>query len=434
MNPIACTFTLRYNTAMTNAAHALREAQHAKKQFLKDAVQAPPPMTKRGILDRLFTMAFGGFVYPQIWEDPEVDIVALGIIPGQSRILTIASGGCNIMNYLTEGPARVDAVDLNPAHVALARLKIAALRHLPDYEAFFHFFGHADLRENIENYDRYIVQHLDPTTRAYWEKREWKTGRRRINYFRRGLYQFGLLGRFIGIVHLLAKMYGKDPRDILTATSLEDQKRIFDDTLAPLFDKKLVKFLCSLPVSLYGLGIPPKQFEALRASGDGDMAKVLKERLERLACAYPIADNYFAWQAFGRGYDRVERRAVPRYLQEEHYAKIKAQTDRVTIHHTMLGTFLESQPQKALDCYVFLDAQDWMNADQLTALWAEVVRTAASGARVIFRTAGLESPLSQALPPEILERFAYDEEACRSMAARDRSSIYGGFHVYTLKS
>jgi len=302
-------------------ARALRAAHRAKKQFLRDAVQTPPGGAKRGVLDRMFTCAFGGFVYPQIWEDPEVDIAALGIIPGDTRILTIASGGCNIMNYLTEGPARVDAVDLNPAHVALARLKVAAARHLPDYESFFLFFGHADERTNIEAYDRYIAPHLDPTTRAYWEARQWPTGRRRINYFRRNLYQFGLLGRFIGTVHLLSRLYGTSPREILKATSLDEQKAVFDRTLGPLFDKKLVKFLCSLPVSLYGLGIPPAQFDALRAAGGGDMSRVLKERLERLACAYPIADNYFAWQAFGRGYDRERRMAVPRYLTPEGYAK-----------------------------------------------------------------------------------------------------------------
>ncbi|HBH26203.1 MAG TPA: DUF3419 domain-containing protein [Rhodospirillaceae bacterium] len=418
---------------MTPSAHALRTAHATKKQFLKDAVLTPPASHRRGVLNRLFTLMFGGFVYPQIWEDPEVDIAALGLTPGQSRILTIASGGCNVLNYLTEGPARVDAVDLNPAHVALTRLKIAALRHLPDYESFFLFFGCADDKANIEAYTRHIAPHLDPTTRAYWEARELPWGLRRITYFQRNLYRFGLLGRFIGLIHLLAKMYGKDPREILAAQSVAAQKEIFDRTLGPLFGKGFVRFLCSLPISLYGLGIPPAQFDALRAAGDGDMAKVLKERLERLACAYPIADNYFAWQAFGRRYDRAQRVAVPRYLTPQGYEKARAAADRVDVHHATLNTFLEAQEPQSLDAYVFLDAQDWMNAAQLTALWAEVGRTAAPGARVVFRTAGADSPLEGALPADMRAGWAYDEAACRALAARDRSSIYGGFHVYALK-
>ena len=74
---------------------------------------------------------------------------------------------------------------------------------------------------------------------------------------------------------------------------------IFDSVLAPLFDRRLVRWLTSKKTSLYGLGIPPAQY---RGAADGrrrPMAFVLRERLERLACAFPLEENYFAWQAFG---------------------------------------------------------------------------------------------------------------------------------------
>lgn len=417
---------------LADDAAANKNAEDAanRDKFLKDAVQPDSAVSKRGILDRLFTFFFRGFVYPQIWEDPEVDLEGLKI-DSKSRILTIASGGCNIMNYLTAGPDAVRAVDLNPAHVALARLKIAAIKHLPDYESFFLFFGHADDKRNIENYDRYIAPHLDDFSRKHWEGRTLFDGRR-INYFTKNIYQFGLLGRFISVVHLLAKIYGVDPREILTAKNQAEQKAIFDRTLGPLFDKKAVKWLCNMPVSLYGLGIPPAQFDELSKAANGDMAALLKARLEKLACGFPIEDNYFAWQAFGRGYDRVNKKAIPRYLQPEHYETVKKAAERVEIHHTTLTSFLQSQRPESLDCFVFLDAQDWMNDAQMTDLWRAVMRTAAPGARVIFRTAGDISPLPRALPREMLAKWSYDEAACREMAERDRSSIYGGFHVYTL--
>ncbi|HWY63831.1 MAG TPA: DUF3419 family protein, partial [Rhizomicrobium sp.] len=79
--------------------------------------------------ERLFTAAFQGMVYPQIWEDPVVDMEALAIQPGD-HIVAIASGGCNILSYLTGNPARITALDLNHAHIALNRLKLAAARAL----------------------------------------------------------------------------------------------------------------------------------------------------------------------------------------------------------------------------------------------------------------------------------------------------------------
>lgn len=407
-----------------------REITTERNKLLDEAVHGEKSTGKRGLLNKLFAFMFRGFVYPQIWEDPEVDLAALQI-DKTSRIMTIASGGCNVMNYLTESPEAIKAVDLNPAHVALTRLKIAAIKYLPDYESFFLFFGHAKDKRNIENYDQYIAPHLDQFSKKYWEGRSLIHGRR-INYFTKNLYQFGLLGRSISFVHILAKFYGKDPRDILKATSLKEQEEIFNRTLAPLFDKKLVRWLCNMPVSLYGLGIPPAQFDDLAASANGDMAALLKSRLKRLACEFPIEDNYFAWQAFGRGYDRDKKKAIPRYLSEENYNKLKKNADCVEVHHTLLVGFLESQPEKSLDCYVFLDAQDWMNKQQLNALWKGVMRTARPGARVIFRTAGENSPLAENLPESLLKQWRYDPSESPKAVAKDRSSIYGGFHVYTL--
>src|ERR1700683_5707635 len=99
--------------------------------LLERAAHQRPLGTSRGALERLFTLMFQGFVYNQIWEDPSVDLEALELKP-HHRLLTIASGGCNILNYLAADPERIIAVDLNPNHVALTRLKLAALGNLPE--------------------------------------------------------------------------------------------------------------------------------------------------------------------------------------------------------------------------------------------------------------------------------------------------------------
>ena len=56
---------------------------------------------------------------------------------------------------------------------------------------------------------------------------------------------------------------------------------------------------------------------------------------------------------------------MPRYLTPENYEKLKKNTDCVEVFHTSITEFLQSQPEGSLNCYVFLDAQDWMNAEQL---------------------------------------------------------------------
>ncbi len=400
-------------------------------KLLKEAAVNHSVTTKRGVLERLFTLMFQGFVYNQIWEDPDVDMAALRIQP-TSRIITIASGGCNVVNYLAANPAKVIAVDLNPNHIALTRLKLAALSHLPTYEDFFQFFGYANTKGNRENYDNFLVERLDQTSRNYWE--QWIPLRgRRINMFARNLYRYGLLGRFLGILQTVARLHGKQLKEMLTARTPEEQRAIFNRTIAPLFDSKLVKALSKMPVSFYALGIPPAQYDELNKASGGDPAGLIRRRIEKLACDFPITENYFAWQAFGRRYDTEDRGAVPAYLQEQTYKIVRERTDRVETHLASMTDYLAGLQPASLDRYVLLDAQDWMNEEQITALWRQITRTAAPGARVIFRTAGPDSPLERKLPADLIGRWNYEAEEALAFHDKDRSSIYGGFHIYSLK-
>ena len=161
---------------------------------------------------------------------------------------------------------------------------------------------------------------------------------------------------------------------------------------------------------------------------------MLKARLEKLACDFPLENNYFAWQAFARRYPKPGEAALPAYLEQDNYATIRANIDRVAIHHANFTELLAGKDAGSVDRYILLDAQDWMSDDQLNALWTEITRTAASGARVIFRTAAEPSLLPGRLSPALLDQWSYEEQASRDYTARDRSAIYGGFHLYVKKS
>ena len=395
---------------------------------ITSAVHRHRHLSKQGLLERAFTFAFRGLVYAQIWEDPEVDMEALAITP-DCHVVTIASGGCNVLSYLTADPAKITAVDLNTAHIALNRLKLAAVRTLPDHEAFHRFFAKADCKENVSAYRTFVAPHLDDATRRYWEGRDF-IGRRRIAGFARGIYKHGLLGRFIGAAHLLARLHGVNPRRMLDATTREEQRAIFEQELAPVFDSGFMKWLTSQPASLFGLGIPPAQYEAL--AGDDRMDTVLKARLEKLACGFDLKDNYFAVQAFGRGYAGGEG-PLPPYLQGANHALVTDRAERVDVRHVNLADFLSEQPAGSADRYVLLDAQDWMDDAQLNALWAQITRTARPGARVLFRTAGEPSILPGRVDDAVLGRWDYQADASRGFTARDRSAIYGGVHLYVLR-
>lgn len=412
---------------MSRMTQAVRRATI---EGLDTAVHRSRALSRAGALERLFTLAFRGLVYPQIWEDPAIDMEALAIRPGE-HVAAIASGGCNVLSYLIADPGRISAVDLNGAHIALGRLKLCAAKVLPEHADFLRFFGEANTQANVVAYDRYVRTALDPVTADYWNaRRAW--GRRRVTIFARGLYRHGLLGKFIGLGHALGRAYGCAPESILRAATLPEQRKAFDENVAPIFARGFARWLSRQPASLFGLGIPPAQYRKLAAERAGGIGAVLHHRLRRLACDFPVAENYFAWQAFGRRYATGSDDALPPYLQRRHFAAVRERSDRVVYRQTSMTAFLASEPDASVDCFVLLDAQDWMSDSDLDALWTEIGRTAAPGARVVFRTAADERLLPGRLAPRLLARWRTDEAANREWCDRDRSSIYGGFHLYRL--
>jgi len=376
--------------------------------------------------DRLFALWFQRLVYNQIWEDPRVDLEALAVGP-ESRIVTIASAGCNVLNYLLAGPRQVVAVDLNPAHLALTRLKLAAAAHLPDHAAFFRMFGSAAGPANETDYRRYLAPQLDADTRAFWEGRP-PVGRPRLAMLSRGLYRHGASGRFIGLLHRLLRLRGLEPAALLTADAAA-RERLFQQAIAPAFRNPVLRWLCNRPASLYSLGIPPAQFRALRAEAEGDIARLLSRRVHRLACGFPVEENYFAWQAFGRRYGGE---ALPDYLRAENFPALRASAARADTRLASLTDFLGGEPARSVDRFVLLDAQDWMDGRRIRRLWQQIDRTARPGARVVFRTAAAPSPLEGALSAHLLGRWRPERDVAERLHARDRSAIYGGFHLYVL--
>ncbi len=122
---------------------------------------------------------------------------------------------------------------------------------------------------------------------------------------------------------------------------------------------------------------------------------------------------------------------MPDYLRPDAFRTLAERAPRVRTHLASVTDFLSREPAESMDRYVLLDAQDWMGPAQLADLWREIGRTARPNARVIFRTAGRVSPLEAALPPALLAPWRAERELAASLFRRDRSAIYGGFHIYS---
>jgi S-adenosylmethionine-diacylglycerol 3-amino-3-carboxypropyl transferase len=395
-------------------------------QLIADAVRNSRGDEQSTVWDRLFSFWFRRLVYTQIWEDPEADLAALQL-PVGSTIVTISSGGCNALSYLTARPAQVFAVDLNEAHLSLLKLKLAGLRAFSKYADFWQFFGEAASPANAELYRDHLWLWLDADARAYWDKRN-VLGRPRYRYFTDGFYRHGMLGRFIGLAHMLAKLARIDLKALLSGKVDAPERIQALARLHRLFHSPLAKLITGTPALLFSLGIPPQQRELL--GGGAPLHEVLYERLLRLINGHPNETNYFAWQALHRRYRGPGDLCLPPYLQAGQFARMRDGAGLIIPVHANLRQFLESLPARQIDAVVLLDSQDWMAPEEIRALWNAIDRAGGDDVRVIFRTAGKESPLDSEELASLRDIWRRDEERSAIGFERDRSGIYGAFHCY----
>lgn len=395
-------------------------------QLIADAVRNSRTQEEATVWDRIFAFWFRRLVYTQIWEDPEADLAALQL-PLGSTIVTISSGGCNALSYLTAQPAQVYAVDLNEAHLSLLKLKLAGIRAFSKYSDFWQFFGEAASPANAQLYRYWLRPLLDSEARAYWDRRN-SIGRPRYAYFTNGFYRHGMLGRFIGLAHLVAKLARVDLAVLLTGDTDSPERIAALARLDWLFHSPLARMMTRTPALLFSLGIPPQQ-RALLGAG-APLNEVLHERLLRLINGHPNETNYFAWQALHRSYPGPGDRCLPPYLQRSQFARMRNDAGLIIPVHANLRQFLEGLPAREVDAVVLLDSQDWMAPEEIRALWDTIDRAGSDSVRIILRTAGTESPLeSEELAP-LREIWLRDDERSDIGFQLDRSGIYGGFHCY----
>ncbi len=395
-------------------------------QLIADAVRDDKGDAEATIWDRLYAFWLRRLVYTQIWEDPVADLAALRLAVG-STIVTISSGGCNALSYLMAQPAQVYAVDLNEAHLALLKLKLAGLRTFSDYSDFWQFFGAANAPANSDLYRERLRPLLDAQARNYWDRRN-IVGRPRHAHFTDGFYRHGMLGRFIGLAHVAAKFSGIDPAVLLNGRPDEPARIDALERLDRACHSWFARLITATPALLFSLGIPPRQRALL--GDDAPLNDVLHKRLLRLIDGHPNETNYFAWQALNRGYAGPGDRCLPPYLQRRQYERMRDGAGLIIPQHAGLTQFLEGLPAREVDAVILLDSQDWMATGEIRELWTAIDRAGTDNVHVIFRTAGEGSPIESEELASLRRTWRRDDERSAVGLALDRSGIYGGFHCY----
>jgi len=131
-----------------------------------------------------------------------------------------------------------------------------------------------------------------------------------------------------------------------------------------------------------------------------------------------------------RSYPGPGDRCLPPYLQRKRFARLRNNAGLIIPVRANLQQFLENLPAREVDAVILLDSQDRMAIEEIRSLWDAIDRAGSDNVRVIFRTAGSESPLEGEALASLRSIWRRDEERSEIGFELDRSGIYGGFHCY----
>ncbi|NVB40352.1 DUF3419 family protein [Pseudenhygromyxa sp. WMMC2535] len=359
------------------------------------------------------------YVYNILWEDTEVDEALLEVGPGAS-LLGISGAGCGIANHLSRHAARVDAVDINPHHLALTGLKAAAARHLASWDEFYALFGHGSHPE-AERVLRSLAEHLPKWMQAYWRVR-W-----RMFEDSRSMVRSGLTAQMLGLLRRITGMDAEWLRQRIGEDLVQRQAEI-EWICRELCSRRWVAAYLESPLQLITLGINYAQRDRLLAAEGTDLIAFFETHMKRLV-ETDLERNWYAWYAAAGHFNHELPEAVPPYLRRDHHARSSQAPTDMRYHNRNIFDVLGRAEADTWSHYTLCDAVDWMPEAAQQQLFAEIFRTSRDGAKLLYRSVEDRSLIEH---HGLEGRFVLDRQASDWASQADRSRQYRRVNVYTV--
>jgi S-adenosylmethionine-diacylglycerol 3-amino-3-carboxypropyl transferase len=347
------------------------------------------------------------------WEDPSSDRRALAIEHGNT-VTTISSGGCNTLTLLLDNPAKIYAVDINASQSYLLELKIAAVRHLK-HEDLLAFLGLAPSESRGRVFES-LAGDLTAEAFAYWT--------RKADAVQQGVVHTGRYESFIRkFISFLGVAQGKRRiENFFRCASIEDQ-RVYFEKVWNTFQWRLLFKLAFNKRMLAKRGLTADYFKF--DDGSSSFAESFFRRSRHAMCE--ISTNYFLAQYLRGRYWSGD--AVPDYLRKENLAIVRDRLDRIEVITCDAQGWFGKQADSSIDAFSLSNICELMSPDEAGRLFAEVARTARTGARICFRN--LIVPRD--VPEELSAKIELQEELSRELLAHDRSFVYSRVHAYVVR-
>lgn len=319
-------------------------------------------------------------IYNISWEDPRVERELLNIGEGDV-ILTISSAGCNVLDYLCEGPKHIVACDFNAAQLAVLELKLECFKHLTHDETF-RIWAESDFECFQKCYKNTLRSKCTKVTQEFWDENE-------------SLIKDNFM--FAGTSGLAAKMLVPPLRFLGLTKSMLERKLFPPASIGLAIVNQVLSAKWLWPILAPLGGVPKSQLDLVAREPD-----VWVERVQEcIARRMWMKDNYF-YYAYIAG--KWSPECCPRYLYPENFANLKkyAKEGRVTMHHGPIAA--AAQLRDDFTVASLLDSMDWMPDSMIASQMADLIPQMDKKGHIFWRSFAtkVHSPVLASLLPDLV--------------------------------
>ncbi len=344
-----------------------------------------------------------GIVFTRAWEDDRLDLATLAIRPGD-RVLVVAAAGDAALAIAAAGAAEVIAVDLNPAQLHLAALKIAAAGL--DVEERYRWFEVGRVSDPLRRFRQSLRPLLEPDHAEFWD--------RHIGIFEDDFHRHAGVERSFARLGRLARLIVPGlARRIETFDEPADQQRWWRSNVRPRLFGPLTHWLARHTPALSPLA--PNAHE-LRRMRESRYSVAIADRIDSVL-GLTLARRHPWWRPTfsGRVVDLGDGAA---WLDPDVAAGVARSAGSIRLVHGDLTEVLGGFPAGSLDAVTVSNVPDWLDQPGAARLAEAVSQAVRPGGRVLVRSilpdGGLPAHPSLSLDP-----------LSATLGAQERTALYG---------
>lgn len=361
-------------------------------------------------MSQLENVKFDLIRYANCWEDADILVEALGVLPG-AKVLSIASAGDNSFSLLAGKPELVVAVDISKVQLYLVELKKAAISQM-NHQEYLGFAGFLPGNDRIGKYKQ-LAQLLSPSAQAYWNAH--------LPEIQKGIIYNGKFEKYFRIFskYVLPLTNSRSrTRELTRNKSAAEQKSFYDNTWNNWRWRFLVKIFFGKLI-MGRLGRDPAFLQHVNISVGEYIFQRTSEHISGLNVQNNCYDDFIL---FGRFIQ------LPHYAREHNYNIIKAHIDRL---HIFEG-FAESAG-KEFGPFTHLNLSnifEYMDPAMFKQVASGIINASAPGAVLAYWNLMVQRRISEQFP----EQVSYNKMLSEELTSKDKCFFYNRFIVDKLNS